>query len=225
MLIAAANLAVALAVSPAGEPAVPPVSPMPPMIVIVSAASDLSPRMLSLLLAETDAIWRAIGVRFLWQWEGAASSVVRGRISSERPYGSPSLRVVIGHEPHAVQDRRYALGWIMFDDPATPEQEIHISYDNAISLLEQSPGVVGVLQNMPLLQREILLGRAMGRALAHELGHYLSASKAHAPKGLMMAVHTAAEFFGPDRERFTLDLEERQRIVARFTSIYMASRG
>ena len=34
---------------------------------------------------------------------------------------------------------------------------------------------------MPLAQREMLLARAMGRALAHELGHYLLASKIHTP--------------------------------------------
>ena len=44
----------------------------------------------------------------------------------------------------------------------------------------------------------MLLARAMGRALAHEMGHYLLASKEHTKNGLMQAHRTATEFFGPD---------------------------
>ena len=78
---------------------------------------------------------------------------------------------------------------------------------------------------MPRLQRETLLGRAMGRALAHELGHYLSASKVHAQAGLMRALLPAFELFSSERSRLALAPADRQRIVARMTSIYMASRG
>jgi hypothetical protein len=79
---------------------------------------------------------------------------------------------------------------------------------------------------MPRLQREILLARAMGRALAHELGHYIAASKTHTSRGLMKAVHSAYELFGPPRDQFGLAAAEQQRMLARFTSIYMAaSRG
>jgi hypothetical protein len=92
-------------------------------------------------------------------------------------------------------------------------------------LLESASSVVGPVQWMPPLQREILLARAMGRALAHELGHYLSASKAHSDKGLMKAVHSASELFGLGRSLFQLTPEERQRMAARFASVLMASRG
>lgn len=222
MLIAAASLAVAFAVSAAAVPATAATS-VPPMLVKVLAAPDISPRLVTSLLAEADAVWRPTGVRFLWQPHDPRTG--RGRVAPETPYGSPALRVVIGHETHIARDLQYPLGWIVFDDPTTPEQEIYVSYDNTISLLENSPGIVGTVREMPILKRELMLGRAMGRALAHEFGHYLSASKVHTPKGLMMAVHSAAEFFGPDRQRFTLEPAERQRMVARFTSIYMASRG
>jgi hypothetical protein len=41
----------------------------------------------------------------------------------------------------------------------------------------------------PRLQRQRLVGRALGRAIAHEIGHYLFASAAHALGGLMRAQH------------------------------------
>jgi hypothetical protein len=224
MLTAAASLAVAFAASASGAPVVAPVSPIPPITVTVSAAPDVPARLISGMLAETDAIWRATGMRFLWQREDRQSNPPLG-VTADTPCGRPSLRVMVGQETHSPRDSQFPLGWIVFDEPNTPEQEIYVSYTNVTSLLLQSSRVVGTVQNMPTLQRETLMGRAMGRTLAHELGHYLSASKVHAPRGLMMAVHTAAEFFGPDRERFSLAAAERQRIVARITSIYMASRG
>jgi hypothetical protein len=61
----------------------------------------------------------------------------------------------------------------------------------------------------------MLLGRAMGRALAHEIGHYLLASKLHTARGLMQASHTASEFFGADRRSFAIDAAQRQAVAAR----------
>ena len=56
---------------------------------------------------------------------------------------------------------------------------------------------------MPIFEREVLMARAIGRALAHELGHYFLASKEHTKKGLMKAHRTAVEFFGQDARPFT----------------------
>jgi hypothetical protein len=39
-----------------------------------------------------------------------------------------------------------------------------------------------------------LIGRMAGRALAHEIGHYLLASTKHAEEGLMKPLITPAEF-------------------------------
>ena len=41
----------------------------------------------------------------------------------------------------------------------------------------------------PRRRRERLVGRVLGRAIAHEVGHYLFASASHAPAGLMRARH------------------------------------
>jgi hypothetical protein len=42
---------------------------------------------------------------------------------------------------------------------------------------------------LPRVLRDRLLGRALGRVIAHEIGHYLFASAAHAPAGLMRPHH------------------------------------
>jgi hypothetical protein len=224
MLIVAVSVAAVLA-TVAGANAAPPANPIPSMVVRVATDSDVPPALVVALLGEADAIWRGTGIQFFWEREpGEREPPAPVRVPS--PFGSPTLQVIIGQERHAIArgSREFPLGWIVFDDATTPQREIYLSYTNAIALLESSSSVVGLVQSMPPLQREILLARAMGRALAHELGHYLSASKAHADKGLMKAVHSASELFGLGRTLFQLTPEERQRMVARFASVLMASR-
>jgi hypothetical protein len=213
MLIVAAAVALTIAA---------PAQPMPPMIVSITAAPDIPTALVARVTTETDAIWRSTGITFIWQdaARDRAAAARRGAPS----FGRPTLRLVIGNEPGVTREGGFALGWIVFED-GQPVQEIYLSYRNAIKLLRESDGVVGHVSMMPQLQREILLARAMGRALAHEIGHYLSGSKLHTPRGLMVAAHTAAELFGQERNRFGITPAEQQRMVARFTSISIASRG
>ena len=92
---------------------------------------------------------------------------------------------------------------------------MYLSYANAVSLLETSRDNIGLSHNMTILERDIYLSRALGRALAHELGHYLLASKAHTADGLMKANRTASEFFSADRRRFAVAAREWLQIAAR----------
>ena len=81
--------------------------------------------------------------------------------------------------------------------------------------MADATAVVGLLDRMTIVQRETLLARAMGRALAHEIGHYLLGSKVHTGRGLMRAMHSASDFFGADRASFALDAAQRQAVAAR----------
>src|SRR5205085_1566269 len=96
-----------------------------------------------------------------------------------------------------------------------PGRLIHVSYANAVALLDGSGPVVGHPSDMPISERETYLGRAMGRALAHELGHYLFASKTHTAKGLMQQTLTAGQLFSPLRTAMELPAALCETIVAR----------
>lgn len=171
------------------------------LTVNVSVAPDIPATLVSRALAETDAIWRGAGVEFSWR-----------RAPSES--APAALHLVIGHETRPVREGGLALGWIFFDE-STPGQRIYVSYANVNQLMLDSSGVVGPQDRMPLFEREVLMARAMGRALAHELGHYFLASKDHTSAGLMKAHRTATEFFGPDERPFKLDGGQRSLISAR----------
>ena len=207
---AVALIASAVPIAAAPEASVPAV---PPMIVTVMAASDISPRLVTAVLAEADAIWRQGGVTFNWR---RAPHVTPGAQAAELgPYIPNTLRLTIGDSRGIGRDGRLPLGWIVFDDVTVPEQEIYLSHVNAQAMMESSRGVVGIIDQMPVSQRETLMARAMGRALAHELGHYLLATKVHTPRGLMKAVLTAVELFAPDAGPFRIEPAQRRTVAAR----------
>jgi len=179
-----------------------PLTNVPPLVIDVIVATDISPSLVERVLAEAGDIWRAAGLTIIWKRDGRVSS---------------ALRLTIGHWANRVRrdETSLPLGWIVFDDDGAPQHAIYVSYTNAHALMDQSRGITGASDKMPRAESETLLGRAMGRALAHELGHYLLASKEHSLKGLMRAKRTAAEFFSIDRSRFDLDAGQRAAIAVR----------
>ena len=210
MMLIATGLAVALASAAPAQSA--PVSLAPVVITVVE--SGVPAAVVSRLLEETDAVWRAAGVSFQWQ-RGAREAAPLPPGADMGPWLPASrLRVIIGNDAGVSRDHRTPLGWIVFDAENAPQQEIYLSYRNAWTLMAASGPVLGPLNQMPLLRREILLARAMGRALAHEVAHYLLASKVHTRRGLLRASRTASELFSTDRAGFRIDPTQRQQIAA-----------
>lgn len=213
MPIASSLAAVVFGSTLAGAAA--PVTSLPPVTINVSPSSTLSAPLVTRILDETDAVWRTAGFSFVWRRQNDAE---RQRAIDAGPCVAPTLRVVIGRGRAEDSSKRNtattALGWIVFDD-GRPDPEIYLSYDNAEAYLASARSVVGLTDRMPVAEREILLARAMGRALAHEIGHYLLASKLHSERGLMRATHTAVDFFGYERRAFAVDAAQRQAVVAR----------
>ena len=216
MMLIASRVAVTLLASTAfaaGAPAVSS-STIPATIVNVTASAEVPPALVARVLAEADAIWRPSGVTFVWR-RAAARVVPYAQVSETGPYVPNTLRLTIGGHRGIGRPGGMPLGWIVFDDVALPEQEIFLSHANALALIDDARGVVGIVSQMPIAQRDTLLGRAMGRALAHELGHYLLASKVHTRRGLMKAVLTAVELFMPDVSGFRVEPAQRGAIAAR----------
>jgi hypothetical protein len=208
MLITTSLAAAALATSLAG--AASPASTLPPLVVSVTDMADMPVTLVPRVLDEANTVWSAAGVTFVWR-RVSPQSATRMDLA---PAATTPLRIVISNARGTSHDGNTPLGWITFDDD-DPAQEIYISYPNAVAYLEGAQGIVGRVGGMTIREREIYLSRAMGRALAHELGHYLLASKVHTRKGLMQATHSATDFFDPQRRAFGIAAEQRQLIAAR----------
>ena len=68
---------------------------------------------------------------------------------------------------------------------------------------------------MPPGEVDTLLGRMLGRALAHELGHYLLRSPTHTRSGLMRGDRTVQEFLAPGRLGFEVDAVQHRAVADR----------
>jgi hypothetical protein len=215
MLIAMGLAVSALLSAPVLESAPFPSTP-PTMIVTVAVVPAISPSLAARVLTEAGDIWQAAGFMLMWERQTAATTVS----AASGPVARPSaLHVTIGDERGTRSKDPYVvpLGWIMFE-AESPQQEIYLSHANATMLLSASEGVVGRISTLTITERETLLGRAMGRALAHEIGHYLLASKAHSVKGVMQAKRGAAELFSRSRQGFHVDADQRRLIAARLNA-------
>lgn len=186
---------------------------IPPMIVNVVAVAGMSQQLVDAVLAEAAAIWRPSGVSFIWR--RAPKTVPSSPAPEFAPYVPNALQITIGENRGTGRDGRLPLGWIVFDDVTVPQQEIYLSFANMRAMMDNARGVIGIVDQMPIMQRDSLLARAMGRALAHELGHYLLASKVHTKQGLMKAVLTAVELFSANSSAFRIDPVQRGVVAAR----------
>jgi len=162
-----------------------------PIPVAVFASADAGDSLVGRICAEADAIWKPAGIAFEWRR-------VSVKDETDAWVGVTIDDLRAGHEP----DR--ALGWITFTADG-PGRSIHLSRASAERLLAGVPELNHGTQAL----HETLVGRALGRALAHELGHYLLQSKSHTPRGLMRAVWTAEESFRAWRGGFELTPEQR----------------
>jgi len=177
-----------------------------PLSIDVPAGAPLSSDAIRALCDEAGDIWRAAGVAIVW-----------------RAAGTGDIQVVFDEAAPVLRDRRsMALGWLVFDADV-PMPTIHLSYTNTRQLLQESFAIVGSLDAMKPWQHDTLVGRALGRALAHELGHYLLRSKAHTTAGLMRGQRLAAEMFLPGRAAFAIDAPTRDAAVLRVARL-VASR-
>jgi hypothetical protein len=183
---------------------------LPPLMLGVHVAQDISEKAVAIALDEAAAIWRGPGVTVVWEIDGA------GAVGAP-PLGSCiRMTVVIENDTRGARFSPMPLGWIAFDEFGDPAREIHLSYANAVALVEEWYGTT-VANQMTLFERDILIGRALGRALAHEVGHYLFRSKAHTKTGLMQAHQKARDFFSPSPTRFEVDAAQVALIASRLT--------
>lgn len=181
-----------------------PSTPAPVLNLRLTVSSELSGVSRMALITEAESIWRDGHVRLRWL-EG-----------SESPASGPSLRVLV--TPRAVTSvadgHRWPVGELLRFDASTAIAVASIT--GAERIVEQSQPFRFV--DLPTA-RQYRLGVVLGRAVAHEIGHYLLDTNTHAPYGLMRASIDAREFADLRTGTFRLDRQAVTHLAAR------ASRG
>jgi hypothetical protein len=106
----------------------------------------------------------------------------------------------------------FALGSIRFRNHL-PEPAI-LMYPNTIATLVSGAAQARGARECPPAHYDLMVGRALGRALAHEIGHFLLRSRGHKVAGLMRATYVAADLVGPERHGFVLSADEVTRLAS-----------
>jgi len=148
---------------------------------------------------ETSAIWRPYNVRISWVARNLPGST-----------GPEDVRIVVrlaqSGNPSGFQvnaEGRPVLGAIGFVD-GIPDGVITLSPEAIEAVILAIDWNGRPLTAWPIAVQEHLAGRAIGRALAHELGHYLLGEAAHTRVGLMRPSFKARELVEASRRQFLL---------------------
>jgi hypothetical protein len=210
MLTTVAAAALALTLQPSADPnARPRNEDVPPMTVNVYAARGVSPHLVTETLTEAGAVWNDVGITLAWRV-----------VADSEPQYTAAPHVVIADETvQGAGKTETPIGWVRFKHPADPDQEIHISRRNGMKLLQSYSGLGRPVDHMPPAEVDSMLGRVLGRALAHELGHYLLRSATHTTQGLMRGNHTIREFVALGRRGFEVAAAQRSAVAARIREV------
>jgi hypothetical protein len=168
------------------------------IVDVVFREPRLSPGLEAAAMKEVTRIWATYGV-----------DVAALKAGSRHRDGAVTLSVTIAGGLNG-QTGAGTLGLIHFSDDV-PDSEI-VMYPDAIVALVSTMRFGSFDVFSPNAFRDLILGRALGRALAHEVGHFLLRSRVHSPAGLMRAFQPVAALVAPDRRDFGLSPDEVIRL-------------
>jgi hypothetical protein len=173
-------------------------APPPHLRIDLVFVGPLRPSVEATAMDEVTSIWAPYNV------ELHASS------ADAVPVGELRLAVVI--VSHTDEKLPVAtLGSIRFR-AGLPEPTILMYAQTIDTLVSMAPLMRSERECLPAVH-DLMVGRAFGRALAHEIGHYLLRSRYHAPAGLMRAIHRSPDLIAAEREGFDLTPGEVARIA------------
>jgi hypothetical protein len=161
--------------------------------VLLTTAPSLPAAARTAMMNEAADIWRQHGIALDWL-----------RPTDIRPAAPNRLRVlVVPNRPTSVRpDEPFAVGELV--RPASGHPVALISINSAQRLVSSLRGRAGY-ELIAIDERR--LGVVLGRALAHEIGHYLLGTHTHATNGLMRPQFDALEFTDLRVGTFTLDTD------------------
>lgn len=177
-------------------------------IVVRFSPPERSALLVRTMTEEVSAVWAPYGVRFVWSadHDGVDGAQIDG-----------SFVVVIQRGRHRAHDNFGfpVLGLTHLTSGSIDCAPIVIDRDAVEQTLDSlhSERMLTIAGHRKLESSEI--GRALGRVLAHEIGHVLLAQRTHEPRGLMRASYEADDLAALRRDSFTLSTNEIERLRAR----------
>jgi hypothetical protein len=183
--------------------------------VDVTALMPMPTLRLNAMVREVTALWVPHGVSFTWiatppRWE-PSGVIPTIRVIDD---GCRPARVWAAGETGLCTSAGPAqpVGTAIFvEGKATAEDILFVSVNRVVEIVADARFVDRPVREWPSGVRDDLVGRALGRVLAHELGHYLLGLREHSPGGLMQPLFRTDLLISRDRRIFELP----QRLVPR----------
>jgi hypothetical protein len=192
------HAAVTASVAASASAAPPAPATRSPVGASPSAARDLSvyvideagapSRTLEIARAEAGTIWATVGLHLTWTSPPVPLGVADGvTVIVRRAWSAPGPDAV---DPCVCSNPE--LGHIVFRADGRAGNLIEVSYQALTSLVMRGSYMNRPISELPDLARNPLLGRGLGRVVAHEIGHWLM-GRGHTQKSLMKAVFNARD--------------------------------
>src|SRR5689334_24237725 len=158
------------------------------LVILLTLSSDgaLPPHVAAAALREAAAIWAPYAV------------VLRAAPAVDLPPGGPHILVDVDRlrPPRSAAIAR-PLAAIDFRQGA-PRSLVRVFLAAIVELLDRSERYSVGFDRWPIAAQDVFLGRALGRVIAHEVGHFLLGTP-HAPAGLMRPSFVPQDLVEPSR--------------------------
>jgi hypothetical protein len=175
------------------------------LLTTVAPAAVPSARQIDGMIREADAIWSPYGVQ-----------VSLARSPELRP---DAVRLTLEFAPSSAQAPRLGAIWIV---DGVPQDRVVLASREVGALVDATLVRGRRLDQWPPAVIDDVHGRALGRVLAHELGHYLLAFAGHTGEGLMKRAFRGRDLSAADRRPFRLDPLYLPRLNARLARLLPA---
>jgi hypothetical protein len=161
-------------------------------------------------VAEAAGLWARYGVAVVQQ-----DPLLLAPESANRSVDSVLTVRIADPDPDTARAWSSPFGSIRFQRDGEPEPTILLHYDTMITRGLRTISLSGAREpQWPGAVRDLVLGRMIGRVVAHEIGHWLLRSRDHSSAGLMRAHQTTDELAAPDRGSFALTPADFARLRA-----------
>jgi hypothetical protein len=167
----------------------------------------LPSRIVAMMKKETERVWSPLDVRIDWIDPAKAGARAHAAgITVMLEEGSP-LGAAANHDSvlAALTQPATACGWGLAHVWVQ-----HVERHTALVRRGEH-----AYTGLPSALADTFLGRALGRVVAHEIGHYLLGTREHTPHGLMRARYTPQDLLEDSpRQLYSLDSRRRAGLMS-----------